>query len=216
MTDAILFDLDGVLVDSRAAITGCINHTLRTHGLAEQPPERLHRFIGPPLAIAFGELTAAPPDSDIVAACVTTYRDRYADVSLRETSVVPGIPEVLVELAAGHRLAVATSKPKAFAEPLLEVLGLRGSFDAIAAPDLKVQTEAKEQTIGEALAALRPARAVMVGDRSFDIAGAHAHGVPAIGVTWGIGSRDELVSAGADALVDRPSELRAAAGCLLT
>jgi phosphoglycolate phosphatase-like HAD superfamily hydrolase len=60
---AVLFDLDGVLVDSRAAVAGCINYALRTHGLAEQPEERLHRFIGPPLAIAFSERTARPPES---------------------------------------------------------------------------------------------------------------------------------------------------------
>ena len=213
--DAVLFDLDGVLVDSRAAVAGCINHALRTHGLAEHPQERLHRFIGPPLAIAFSELTAQPPESAIVAACVASFRDSYADVSLRETFVVPGIADALIELAADHRLAVATSKPRAFAEPLLQALGLRRSFDVIAAPDLKVQTEAKAMTIGEALDALRPVRAVMVGDRAFDIVGARAHGLPAIGVRWGIGSRDELVSAGADALINTPRELRAASSRLL-
>jgi phosphoglycolate phosphatase len=213
--DAVVFDLDGVLVDSRAAVAGCINYALRTHGLAEHPQDRLHRFIGPPLAIAFSELTDNPPESTIVAACVASFRDRYADASLHETLVVPGIADALMDLAADHRLAVATSKPRAFAEPLLQVLGLHRSFDVIAAPDLKVQTEAKAMTIGEALDALRPARAVMVGDRSFDIAGARAHGLPAIGVSWGIGSRDELVSAGADALINTPSELRAASSPLL-
>lgn len=51
--DGVLFDLDGVLVDSRAAITGCINHALVEHEFAARPPESLHRFIGPSLADAF-------------------------------------------------------------------------------------------------------------------------------------------------------------------
>jgi phosphoglycolate phosphatase-like HAD superfamily hydrolase len=55
--DAVLFDLDGVLVDSRAAITGCINHALVEHEFAARPPER---FIGPSLADAFAELTNHP------------------------------------------------------------------------------------------------------------------------------------------------------------
>jgi phosphoglycolate phosphatase len=212
---AVFFDLDGVLVDSRAAISGCINYALRSHGVAEHPDEQLHRFIGPPLAIAFAELTSKPPESATVAACVRSYRDRYADASLRQTTVFPGIPEALIELTADHRLAVATSKPRAFAEPLLHALGLHSFFEAIAAPDLKVHSEAKAVTIGQALESLRPVRAVMVGDRCFDIEGAHTHGLPAIGVTWGIGSVDELVSAAADEVIDAPRELRTAVGGLL-
>ena len=104
---------------------------------------------------------------------------------------------MLTDLTADHRLGVATSKPRAFAEPLLQALGLRRFFEVIAAPDLKVRREAKAITVGQALAALDPGRAVMVGDRSYDITGAHAHGLPAIGVGWGIGSHDELITAGA-------------------
>jgi phosphoglycolate phosphatase len=55
----------------------------------------------------------------------------------------------------------------------------------------------------------------MVGDRSFDIAGAHARGLPAIGVTWGIGGSDELTSARADAIIEAPAELPAAIGMLM-
>ncbi len=212
---AVLFDLDGVLVDSRASVARCINHALRAVGLAEHPEGQLHRFIGPPLASAFAELTASPIESTIVAACVESYRDRYAEMFLRETMVVPGIAEALGDLSVEYRLAVATSKPRSFAEPLLEALQLRRFFDAVAAPDLKVQTEAKAITVGEALAALRPPRAVMVGDRSFDVAGAHAHGLPAIGVGWGIGSPDELVSAGADLIISAPRDLRGATDQLL-
>ena len=91
-------------------------------------------------------------------------------------------------LARHYKLAVATSKPLAFADPLLQALGLRHFFSAVAGPDLRAQTEDKAQTISNALAALgNPERAVMVGDRFFDIRGARARSVLAIGVTWGIG-----------------------------
>ncbi len=65
--DVVLFDLDGVLVDSRAAITGCINHALVEHKFAARLPEDLHRFIGPSLADAFAELTDHPSESAVVA-----------------------------------------------------------------------------------------------------------------------------------------------------
>jgi phosphoglycolate phosphatase len=207
--DAVIFDLDGVLVDSRAAITSAINHALAAQGLPRRPEAELHRFIGPPLAVAFAELTGQPVDSAAVAACVTAYRERYAHTSLCETEVVPGMPKALADLERhGHRLAVATSKALALAEPLLVALGLRDRFDTVAGPDLMARTEDKAATIGTALAALgAPDRAVMVGDRSFDIVGARAHGLTSVGVTWGIGSAEELTAARADAIIDAPAQL---------
>jgi phosphoglycolate phosphatase len=213
--DAVLFDLDGVLVDSRAAIADCINHALAALGLPQQREADLYRFIGPPLAVTFAELTGQAADSAAVAACVEHYRERYAVAALGETEVVPGITEALTELARHHRLAVATAKALALAEPLLEGLALRTFFDVVAGPDLTAINEDKSTTIGAALGALASDRAVMVGDRSFDIAGAHAHGLAAIGVTWGIGSVDELSAAGADAIIDDPAELPGAVGRLL-
>jgi phosphoglycolate phosphatase len=208
--DAVLFDLDGVLVDSRAAITGCINHALVEHEFAARPPESLHRFIGPALADAFAELTDHPSESTVVASCLASYRARYVEASLRETIVTPGIEIALGELAQRYRLAVATSKPLAFAEPLLGALGLRPFFAAVAGPDLSAQGESKASTIATALRMLGDQmRAVMVGDRSHDIVGARSRSLPSIGVTWGIGSTKELRDAGADAIVEIPAELAA-------
>jgi phosphoglycolate phosphatase len=213
--DAVLFDLDGVLVDSRAAISGCINHALARNGLPEHAEAALHRFIGPPLALTFAELTAHPPDSALVAACISSYRERYAEASLRETTVIPGITDVLAGLGPQYCLAVATSKALAFAEPILTALGLRDFFDLVAGPSLSASSEDKAATIGAALSGLDPDRAVMVGDRSFDIVGAHACGLPAVGVTWGIGGSDELTSARADAIIEAPTDLPAAISILM-
>lgn len=215
--DAVLFDLDGVLVDSRAAITGCINHALVEHEFAARPPESLHRFIGPSLADAFAELTDHPSESAVVASCLASYRARYVEASLRETIVTPGIEIALGELAQRYRLAVATSKPLAFAEPLLSALELRPFFAAVAGPDLSVQGESKASTIATALRMLGdPVRAVMVGDRSHDIVGARSRSLPCIGVTWGIGSTKELREAGANAIVEVPVELAAGVDQLFT
>jgi phosphoglycolate phosphatase len=212
----VLFDLDGVLVDSRAAITGCINQALVEHELSAQPVEELQRFIGPPLVDGFAELTGHPTDSPLVASCLDSYRARYAEASLRETTVTPGIEAVLSELAQHYRLAVATSKPLAFAEPLLSTLGLRPFFTVVAGPDLSTHGESKASTIAASLEMLgHPKRAVMVGDRSHDIAGAQAHSLLSIGVTWGIGSSNELREAGAESIVHAPTDLPASVKQLL-
>jgi phosphoglycolate phosphatase len=212
---AIVFDLDGVLVDSRVPITRSIDYALETHGLPRPQLDRLERFIGPPLTVAFAELVGHPPDSPLVLACLASYRERYSEASLHETTVFPGIPEAVAVLAESHRLAVATSKPLAFAEPLLAALDLRASFDHVAGPDLDVNREDKQTTIRRVLSALDTTRAVMIGDRSFDIIGAHACGIPAIGVTWGIGSAEELAISGAEVIIDAPSRLPAAVSDLL-
>jgi phosphoglycolate phosphatase len=211
----IPFDLDGVLVDSRAVISGCLGHALASQGLMQPSDESLERFIGPPLTRAFAELTGHSEDSELVLACLASYRARYRDASLRETTVFPDIPATLATLSARYRLAVATSKPLAFAEPLLTALGLRASFDCVAGPGLDAHREDKAATIRSALSALGTTSALMIGDRSFDITGARTCDIPAIGVSWGIGSTDELAGAGADAIVDDPRELPQAISDLL-
>jgi phosphoglycolate phosphatase len=210
----VIFDLDGVLVDSRAVFLSCVNYAFDKLGLPQRAPEELLPYIGPPFAFGFGELLGVPPDAPIVAACIDGYRERYETASLTETTVAPGIPEALAALH-GHRLAVATSKPRAFAEPLLEAMGLRAHFEVIAGPELSARAEGKTETLGRALRQLGPTRAVMVGDRSFDILAARAHGLPSIGVTWGIGTTTELEDAGADRLIATPKELPETASVLL-
>ncbi|HYA00891.1 MAG TPA: HAD hydrolase-like protein [Candidatus Binatia bacterium] len=213
---AVLFDLDGVLIDSSAAITGCLNRALVEHGFPSRPATALGRLIGPPIAAVFAELTGAPTESALVSSCVHTFRDHYAVASIPETTVMPGMPSVLIELASRYRLAVATSKALALAEPLLQALRLRAFFEVVTGPDLKAHSEGKATTIRAALAVLRPDQAVMVGDRAFDISGAHLNGIPAIGVLWGNGSEDELRSAGAEVIASSPERLPAAVSGLLS
>jgi len=205
---AVIFDLDGVLVDSRAAISGAMNHALAANGFAERAAEELYRYIGPPLALGFAELTGQPMGSDAVTACLASYRARYAVTSLSETVVFDGVPEALDAIGRAHRLAVATSKTKVLAEPLLAAAGLRERFDVVAGPALGARAEDKATTIGAALDALGAQGGVMIGDTAFDVVGARANGLAAIGVTWGIGTADEL--AAADAIVDEPADLPAA------
>jgi phosphoglycolate phosphatase len=116
--------------------------------------------------------------------------------------------DAIALLAGRMPLAVATSKPLALTGPLLDALGLLGHFTVVEGPSLQAAAEPKAETVRRALRGLpADARPVMVGDRRFDVEGAHAHGLPCIGVLWGIGSDAELRAAGADAIVATPEEL---------
>lgn len=200
----MLFDFDGVLVDSRAAITNCLNFGLEAVGAPARPREELAPWIGPPLIHAFTELVGPEAAPDALAA----YRERYVHSSLEETLPVPGALEALAAIAAEARTALATSKPRAFALPLCQRLGFARHLEVIEGPALDALAETKAQTIARALQALGPVRhAVMVGDRRHDVEGAHANGIPCIGVLWGIGDRAELEAAGADAVIGSPRDL---------
>jgi phosphoglycolate phosphatase len=203
---AVLFDLDGVLIDSRTAIVRCIEHGLRAVGAPVPSAAGLERFIGPPLIDAFAEL-AGPEHA---AACLAAYRERYVVSSLEETTVVPGVADALAAVAAVVPVGLATSKPHAFAGPLCERLGLAPHLRAITGPELDAPDEVKAVTVGRALAAmgLEPgADAPLVGDRRHDVEAAHANGLACVGVLWGIGDEAELRAAGADPIVATPTDL---------
>ena len=203
---SVIFDFDGVLIDSRLAVTHCINRALAAHGMPERAPEELYGYIGPPTGSAFAQLLGEPPDSPLLLDVIRSYRECYGATALANTQVFDGIPEALGRLAGEHRLAVATSKPLPFAEELLRGLGLRERFATVAGPAFDAADD-KTATLAAALSALGPTRAVMIGDTMYDMVAAAAHAMPGIGVAWGIGSRAELEGAGASRIVAAPDEL---------
>jgi phosphoglycolate phosphatase len=210
---AVLFDFDGVLADSRLAITRSLNHGLAAVGADERPAAELEHWIGPPLLHAFRAL-AGPERAE---AGVAAYRERYRSASLSETVAVPGMVAAVARVAgAGVPVAVATSKPRALVLPLLDALGYAGLFGVVEGPSLEpALAEDKSVTVARALAALGlspGADAVLVGDRSHDAAAAHANAIACVGVLWGIGDEEELRAAGATRLVRTPAELPAALG----
>ncbi|HEX4034617.1 MAG TPA: HAD hydrolase-like protein [Solirubrobacteraceae bacterium] len=206
----IVFDFDGVLADSLVPVTESIDAALGEHGFAQRGTEELRRFIGPPTYVAFSELLALPAHDPLVAEVVATYRRTYASVYLAQTSLYDGIAEMLEALAAGDEpLALATSKSVTFAQPLLDALGIAGSFAAVAAAAPNDAEDDKTAIVARALAQTRASGGTMVGDRRFDVEAALAHGLRPLGVGWGIGSEQELRDAGAETVAATPAELLA-------
>ena len=206
----IVFDLDGTLSDPADGIGRSFDFALTAFGYPPLPAGALSRYIGPPLDRSFRIITGAQ-DEALVARLVAKYRERYAQVGYAENTMYPGIPEALEALAQrGHRLGVCTSKRVDFAEQILELFGIRARFEFVSGGETGV---AKDHQLAQLLRrGAIDARALMVGDRAFDIDAARANGLDSAGVLWGHGSREELVTAGAGRLLERVEELRMLAG----
>lgn len=198
----LLFDLDGTLTDPGVGITRCLQHALEGLGRPTPPAPDLAWCIGPPLRESLAQLLGSP-DASLVERAVALYRERFASVGMFENVVYPGVREGLLELRrGGHRLWVATSKPHVYAREILAHFDLLPMFAGVYGSELSGERTEKASLIRHVLGAERwDEPPCMVGDRRHDVEGAHANGLPAVGVLWGYGGRAELEAAGADGLV---------------
>lgn len=202
-TQAVLLDLDGTLVASRDGIVASIRLAFADLGHEIHPDMDLTWVVGPPLHDIMARLLADFGD-DRTPAAVARYRHHYEGGGLFESPLFPGIRDVLEQLSAsGRRLFLATSKPVHTARRILDAHGLTPLFAELYGARPDDSGAEKPELIARLLKqeAIDPRHAVMVGDRRFDISGAHANGVRTVGVLWGYGGRDELEAAGADVLI---------------
>ncbi len=205
--DTVFFDLDGTLTDPKIGITRCIQHALEQLGVAVPAAEDLTWCIGPPLLESFKSMLG---DDESATAALNHYRERFSDTGLFENEVYDGIPLAIDRLSgSGASLYVATSKPQVYAERILEHFGLTSYFEGVFGSTLDGARHNKTDLLRYALNEMGavPGTAVMVGDRSHDMIGAKENGVAAIGVLYGYGSREELESAGAQALLSEPCDV---------
>ena len=207
----LFIDLDGTLTDSRPGLVRCFQYAMVRLGQDPPAEKELLKHIGPPLAVTFSELLATS-DQKLLEEAIRHFRGQYSASGMFENSVYPGIPEALTALQeAGCPCWVVTSKLTVAAERILEHFGLREFFQGVHGSPGEGRYSDKADLIRNLLAeeALEAGETVMIGDRKFDIEGGLANGTAAVGVTWGYGSREELLTSGAHRLCDSPSELTA-------
>ena len=206
MKKTVLFDLDGTLTDSGEGIINCAKLALETLGLPIPSYTEMRTFVGPPLSESF-QRYGVPADK--VDEAIRIYRSRYVPTGMFENTPYPGIRELLETLKAeGCTLYVATSKPEAMSVTILERFGLAPYFKQICGASTDSSRSTKDAVIAYLLEQSGAKEdMVMVGDTKYDILGAKAHGIPAIGVSWGYGSVAEMRDAGAVGIADTMEEL---------
>ena len=206
MKKTILFDLDGTLTDSGEGIINCATLALRHFGLPIPSYADMRTFVGPPLRDSFIRFGVPTDQAD---EAIRVYRSRYIPTGMFENTPYPGIRELLEALRAeGYTLYVATSKPEEMSVTILEKFDLAKYFHRICGASIDSSRSTKDAVIAYLLESSGAKEdMVMVGDTKYDILGAKAHGIPAIGVGWGYGKVEEMEEAGAVGIAETMDEL---------
>lgn len=208
----LLFDLDGTLTDPKEGITKSVQYALEAFGIEEKDLTKLEPFIGPPLIDSFMEFYGM--DTATAAEAVKRYREYFAPTGIFQNALIEGVPEMLFSLKkANKKIALASSKPTEFVKKILEHFEIREYFDVIVGSRMDGTRTSKAEVVGEVLHRFEEqqkvdiTRAVMIGDRKYDIKGAKEFDMTSVGVTFGYAKDGELEQAGADYVVSSVQEL---------
>ena len=197
---AVVFDLDGTLIDGYDAIHDALRHALER--LERPVPERarLRGMVGHGLESLL-EQAVGPK---LAPEGVRLFRAFYPQVAVSGSRLLPGVEEVLQRLDdAGVAMAVASNKPAPFSRMILEAKGVAGRFAAIAGPDREHPPKPDPAMLQPLLSAMRaqPRETACVGDMEVDVQFARAGGCRAVVVPSGSRSAEYLRGTGADAMI---------------
>lgn len=204
----ILFDFDGTLVDSSEGIFKSLTYAFENMGHGTPSEELLKKFVGPPLHYSFTKFAGFT--SEHAYEMTEKYRERYKIIGYLENRVYDGIPEMLKRLQnEGYILSTASSKPIKFINDICEQRDIKKYFAHIGGTQFDNIKESKTTVIKDAMKILGAdtGNTLMVGDRLFDIQGAHEAGIPCCAVLFGFGNRAEFKEYKAEYIIEKPSDI---------
>lgn len=208
---AVIFDLDGTLLDTLADIVNAANDVLAERGHPTHDLEAYRHFIGDGVATLFDRiLPEGLPTPELIAECVSEFADAYGRRWNENSQLYPGIADLLDELVRRNvPIAILSNKPHEFvgvcvdeflsAWPFAPILGQREGIPRKPDPAGVIE-------VAESLKA-SPEQCVYVGDSSVDMLTARNSAALAVGVAWGFRPVDELVEYGASQILDSPLQL---------
>ena len=204
---AVLFDMDGTLLDTLADLRDGVNCILDRHGYPLRTTEEIRLFVGNGARELIRLALPQGTPEETMEAVLEEYRTWYRDNSCVKTAPYPGVPELLEQLRkAGVLMAVVSNKPHAVTVQLaqqffpgLPAFGQRDGVPQKPAPDMVLHAM---ETLG-----VRQQETVYVGDSEVDVATARNAGLDLAAVSWGFRSREVLTTAGAQHIADTPEQL---------
>lgn len=206
---AVVFDLDGTLLNTLEDLANATNWALRHNGLPERTIDEVRRFVGNGVRRLIERAVPADTEAALLEQVFADFKTYYVSHCQDCTCLYDGIPEMLEQLkAGGYKMAIVSNKLQAGVDELYEfyfretievAVGEREGIRRKPAPDM-VETALKELGISAD-------EAVYVGDSDVDLQTARNSGLACISVLWGFRDRDFLVEHGATCMVERPAEI---------
>lgn len=191
----IIFDLDGTIIDSQEGVTNCVKYALESFGIVENDMDKLRKFIGPPLENSFQEYYGFSKEE--AQKLVVKYRERYQEVGILECDLYKDTKQTLSSLKEkGYTISLGSSKPENYCKKILEHFELTSYFDEIVGAQLHGTRNEKADVLKEVIKRLNIcdlSQVTLVGDTKFDAIGAQEVGIDCLGVSYGFGSREELL-----------------------
>ncbi|HVE71617.1 MAG TPA: HAD-IA family hydrolase [Thermoanaerobaculia bacterium] len=204
---AVLFDLDGTLVDSYAALAEAVNHARRSEGLDDLSASRIRGLVGDGVEKL---LERAFDGGAVPLGAKDAFESRYDEVCCQESKVLEDVEATLEQLATrGVAMAVCTNKPTVFSKKILDFLELSRYFRAIVGPDVAGarKPEARHLLVTLESVEATPEETLFVGDMPIDVRAARNCGVDVAVVATGSSTREQLVDASPDHFLERFADL---------
>ena len=210
MIKAVVFDLDGTLLDTVPDIAAAMNRALSACGLPTHEQKTVETFLGNGIRDAVLKAVPAGTGEEVISRVLDLYRDDYVAHCTEKTVLYDGIREMVREFVRrGIRLVVLSNKTEATAQKIVRHFFPDGEFTAafgrVPERPLKPHVDAAKPVMDTLK--LRPEEIAYVGDSNTDILFAKAVGMLPIATPWGYRSREELVEAGAQLIAEHPMEI---------
>lgn len=206
----IFFDFDGTLFNTAPGIFASMEKVCAAYNLS-YGEDTFVKMIGPSLKESFSTIFHLPESE--IANAIKVYRDFYTKDGMFMCELYDGVIELIQNLKSrGKKIYVATSKPEHFAKIILEKKNLICLFDFVGGADLEEKLRVEKvdvinYVLRENNLLEKKSSCIMIGDRNYDINGAHKANLKALGILWGFGNQTEFEKANADFIFKTPHEV---------
>lgn len=209
MTNTVIFDLDGTLLNTLDDLADSVNYALSLYGLPLRRVEEVRTFVGNGVEKLIERAVAGRLSQTQETECLRTFKQHYSNNMNNKTCPYDGILDLIRQLLQmDYHLAIVSNKFDAAVKELNDSC-FEGLFPVAIGESETIAKKPAPDSVYEALAQLESVKdhAIYVGDSDVDVMTAHNAGLECVGVTWGFRDRELLLSVGAEYIIDKPEDL---------